>query len=279
MANNKVQLSDGTVLIDTSGVTVTPEVLLDGYTALDKTGALIVGTASSGGGLVVTEEQDSHGGTIVHITGEELKLQSKSATPSETAQEITPDTGYTGLSKVSVGAVSSAYVGSGITRNPTPTASGKTVTIPAGYYSEQTTKDVATTTHPNPSASVNSSTGLVTASHTQTAGYVAAGTTTGTLQLTTQAAKTVTPTKSEQTAVAAGVYTTGIVKVGAIPAAYQDVTGVTAEAGDVVSGKKIVSSAGATVNGTLVIQHYYTGSSAPSASLGNDGDIYLQTGG
>lgn len=50
MANNKVQLSDGTVLIDTSGVTVTPEVLMDGYTALDKTGALIVGTASSSGG-------------------------------------------------------------------------------------------------------------------------------------------------------------------------------------------------------------------------------------
>lgn len=209
MANNKVQLSDGTVLIDTSGVTVTPEVLLDGYTALDKTGALIVGTASSGGGLVVTEEQDSHGGTIVHITGEELKLQSKSATPRETAQEITPDTGYTGLSKVSVGAVSSTYVGSGVTR---------------------------------------------------------------------KGAATITPTKSSQT-IASGQYLTGTQTIAAIPAAYQDVTGVTAAAGDVVSGKKIVSSTGATVNGTLVIQHYYTGSSVPSASLGNDGDIYLQTGG
>ena len=56
----------------------------------------------------------------------------------------------------------------------------------------------------------------MTASHTQAAGYVAAGTTTGTLQLTVQAAKTVTPTTSEQTAVAANRYTTGVIKVGAI---------------------------------------------------------------
>lgn len=38
--------------------------------------------------------------------------------------------------------------------------------------------------------------------------------------VTRQSAKTVTPTKSEQTAVNANVYTTGAVKVGAIPAAY-----------------------------------------------------------
>lgn len=43
MANNKVQLSDGTVLIDTSAVTVTPAVLASGYTALDKSGQLITG--------------------------------------------------------------------------------------------------------------------------------------------------------------------------------------------------------------------------------------------
>lgn len=43
--------------------------------------------------------------------------------------------------------------------------------------------------------------------------------------VTKQSAKTVTPTKSEQTVVASGVYTTGAVKVGAIPSEYIIPTG------------------------------------------------------
>ena len=44
MANNKVQLADGTVLMDTSGVTVTADTLLVGRTALAANGEVIVGT-------------------------------------------------------------------------------------------------------------------------------------------------------------------------------------------------------------------------------------------
>ena len=61
-----------------------------------------------------------------------------------------------------------------------------------------------------PVISVNTS-GLITAT---------AGTKTSTHQLTTQAAKTITPTTSSQTAVNSGVYTTGAVTVGAIPSTY-----------------------------------------------------------
>ena len=102
------------------------------------------------------------------------------------------------------------------------TASGATVTVPAGYYASQATKSVSTATQATPSVSVSSS-GLITASATQTAGYVSAGTKSGTKQLTTQAAKTVTPSTSSQTAVASGVYTTGAVTVAAIPSKYEDV--------------------------------------------------------
>lgn len=70
-----------------------------------------------------------------------------------------------------------------------------------------------------PTITVNTG-GLITASATQSAGYVSAGTKSITKQLTTQAAKTVTPSTSSQTAVASGRYTTGTVTVAAIPSTY-----------------------------------------------------------
>ena len=129
-------------------------------------------------------------------------------------------------------------------------ASGATVTVPAGYYASQATKSVSTATQATPSISVSSA-GLITASSTQSAGYVSAGTKSATKQLTVQAAKTVTPTKSSQTAAASGVYTTGAVTVAAIPDEYQDVSGVTAGASDVLSGKVIVDADGEEITGTI----------------------------
>lgn len=110
------------------------------------------------------------------------------------------------------------------------TASGATVTVPAGYYASQATKSVATgsaktpatTVTKNPSISVNSS-GLITASvsgtqsvtPTVSAGYVSSGTAgtitvsgSATKQLTVQAAQTITPGTSNKT-IASGRYLTG----------------------------------------------------------------------
>lgn len=87
------------------------------------------------------------------------------------------------------------------------TASGATVTVPAGYYATQATKSVSTATQATPSVSIDSA-GKITASATQSAGYVSAGTKTGTKQLTTKAATTWTPTTSNQT-IASGTYLTG----------------------------------------------------------------------
>ena len=85
--------------------------------------------------------------------------------------------------------------------------SGAAVTVPAGYYPAQVSKSVATATQAAPSITVDAG-GKITASATQAAGYVAAGTKTAAKQMTVQAAKTWTPGTSNQT-LASGRYLTG----------------------------------------------------------------------
>lgn len=64
--------------------------------------------------------------------------------------------------------------------------------------------------------------------------------------------KAVTPTKKQQTVTSdAGYYGLDVVVINPIPDAYQDVSGVTANAEDVVIGKIIVLPSGATVPGTM----------------------------
>lgn len=234
MANpyiNKVVLGNET-LLDLTADTVTPQTLYLGVTAHDASGAMIIGTATDGT-MVIRDSQDSHGGTVreitagtvvtgtksitangtydvaayadaqVNVPAPEPELQAKTATPSTSQQVITADSGYDGLSQVTVSA------------------------MPSGSASTPATSITA-----NPSISVNSSTGLITASvsgsksvtPSVSAGYVSSGTAgtvsvsgSNTSQLTTQAAKTVTPSTSSQTAVAAGRYTTGAVTVAAMP--------------------------------------------------------------
>ena len=86
-------------------------------------------------------------------------IESLTVTPSETAQTF-EDSSIDGYKPVTVSAISSTYVGSGITQRSSTdlTASGATVTVPAGYYSAQATKSVTTMTLPT-SASASATSG------------------------------------------------------------------------------------------------------------------------
>lgn len=118
---------------------------------------------------------------------QEINLQSKtvSVTPTESAQTqtVTADSGYDGLDEVEVevAAISSNYVGSGVTQRSSSdlTVSGATVTAPEGYYSGSASKAVASGSEGIPTAtkgSVSNHAVSVTPSVTNTGGYISGGT-------------------------------------------------------------------------------------------------------
>lgn len=255
----------------------------------------------SHGGIVVEDTTDAGGGTIRSITATDSYTSKKSSDLVVSRATITAPSGY-------YASDASASVGSGSATTP------------------------ATTITANPTISVGSD-GKITATTSATKsvtptvseGYVLSGTAgtitvsgSNTEQLSTQAGTTITPTTSQQTAVAAGKYTTGAVLVAAMPSGTAGTptaskgtvsnhsitvtpsvtnttgyitggtktgTGVSVTASELVSGNKNITDNGtnidvanySTVSVALEFITYYTGSSAPSSSLGSNGDIYLQS--
>lgn len=178
----------------------------------------------------------NYAGATVSVSAPTPALQSKTATPTEQQQTVTADSGYDGLSSVTVDAIDAGYVGSGVTRRTSSslTASGATVTAPAGYYASAASKSVASgSATPAASisatgASVSTGTNTLTLSKTVSntpqvsAGYIGSGTAGNssvslTASVTTKAAATITPSTSAQT-IAAGTYLTGAQTIAAMPA-------------------------------------------------------------
>lgn len=81
------------------------------------------------------------------------------------------------------------------------------VSVPSGYYAEISFLTKSTVAQATPTITIDQN-GLITASSTQTKGYVDGGTETTTKQLDTKAASTITPSSVEQS-IDSGIYLTG----------------------------------------------------------------------
>lgn len=251
--------------------------------------ATLIAQITGGGGsaIVITDTIDPvSGGTIRTITA--VDISGDTVTASDMLYGVTAHD-----------ASGTAVTGNIVTKTQADlSASGDTVTAPAGYYASSASKSVAsgsaatpaTTITATPTISVNSSTGVITASvsasqsvtPTVSAGYVSTGTA-GTItasgsdteQMSVQAAQTIHPSTSDQT-IASGRYLTGNQTIKAVTvsglSASNILSGVTVKIGDSTDDDCVAS-----VSGSVSFQTIYSGSSAPSPSQGVNGDIYIQT--
>lgn len=171
--------------------------------------------------------------------GGNYTLQEKTVTPTKSQQSIVSDSGYYGLSGVTVKAIPEAYQDvSSTTLPPEFALFGKIYVLADGT--------VTTGTMPNNGA-VKKTLDTNTIKYTIPVGYHN-GLGEITIVLEEQS---VTPSKSEQTVTPEAGKVLKKVIIAPIPAAYQIVTGVTTVAGHVLAGDIFVDAEGNEVEGTM----------------------------
>lgn len=178
-------------------------------------------------------------GTVSGVSGGgNYSLQSKTVTPTKAQQPITPDSGYYGLSDVTVAAIPDAYQDvSSVTAAAGDVLTGKILVTADGK--------VTTGTMPNNGA-VSKVLDTGTTTYTIAKGYHSG---TGSVKITTEA-KTVTPTKESQQVTPSTGKVLSQVTVAAIPSNYIDTSEGDATAPDILSGK-IAFVGGLKVTGTM----------------------------
>ena len=216
---------------------------------LEKLAAEIEGIVNQGAVTITVQEGDTYtipagyhngNGTVSGVSGGgNYSLQAKTATPTKKQQTISPDSGYYGLSGVTVNAIPEVYQD---TSSVTATA-GDVLTSKVYVTSDGT---VTAGTMLNNGA-VDKTLDVTTITYTIPQGYHNGS---GKVKLVLET-KTVTPTKSTQEITPTSGKVLSKVTVSPIPDKYQDVSGVTAKASNVLDGDIFVDSTGAVVEGTM----------------------------
>lgn len=232
-ARNKLR----TKLIALGLVTATAK-LDDCATAVDgitNQGA-VSATVQEGDTFTIPAGYHNGSGTVSGVAGGgNYKLQSKTVAPTKAQQAVTPDSGYYGLSDVTVSAIPDAYQDvSSVTATAADTLTGKVFVTSAGT--------VTTGTMANNGA-VTKALDAATTSYTIPKGYHSGA---GKVSVTTET-KEITPTKAAQDIVPSTGKLLSKVSVAAIPAVYVDTSDADAAAANILDSKT------AYVNGAKVV--------------------------
>lgn len=214
------------------------DVLATAYAGIVNQGAI---SASVQEGETYTIPKGFHNGsgTVSGISGGgSYNLQSKTVTPTKSQQNITPDSGYYGLSDVTVSAIPEQYQDvSSVTATAADVITGKIIVTSDG--------SVTIGSMPNNGA-VSKTLSVAETSYTVPAGY---HTGSGKVSVVTEE-KTVTPDVEQQTITPTTGKVLSSVTVSPIPSKYIDTTDATATATQLLAGYTAYAQ-GVKITGTM----------------------------
>ena len=209
------------------------------FDAIENKGA-ISATVQAGDTYTIPKGYHNGSGTVSATDGSErFQLQSKQVTPTKQQQNVTPDSGYYGLSDVTVGAIPVQYQDvSSVTATAADVLANKNIVTSDGALTAGTMAN---------NGAVSKTLNTTTTSYTIPKGYHSG---TGKVSITTET-KTATPTKSTQNIAPTTGKVLSKVTVNPIPDEFISTEDATAVASNILDGKTAYAG-GLEVEGTMV---------------------------